>query len=321
VDGGPQAGTVLTLSHWPATPSPPQLAEDTSAGIVLRFLRGGAAPRGVEAVTNDHLDQDGIVSVLAMTEPELALERRSQLEDVASAGDFATFDSRGAARVSFALASLADPERSVLGRELFTDDHWDRCAGLYAELLGLLPELIADPYRFGSMWEEEDASLEDAQRAVDSAEISVEERPDLDLAIVTVPEGRPQRLATRFASRADASVHPAAVRNRTRCLRLLVLQGARYELVYRYESWVRYMSRRPLPRVDLGPLAEALSAEEREGPPWRFDGVGALEPSLRRGEDSSLAPGRFRELVEGFLVRAKPAWDPYRDAGSGALVG
>ena len=91
------------------------------------------------------------------------------------------------------------------------------------------------------------------------------------------------------------------------------MQGQRYELVYRYESWVKYTSRRPLPRVDLAPLAAQLQDEEQNGARWSFDGVAALVPSLRLadGHESDIPPPRLREMVERYLAMAPPAWDPY----------
>ena len=53
VDGAARSGSVLTLSHWPQSPTPVGLARDLSAEIVFAFLRasrgGGVAllPAGV----------------------------------------------------------------------------------------------------------------------------------------------------------------------------------------------------------------------------------------------------------------------------------
>ena len=53
-----------------------------------------------------------------------------------------------------------------------------------------------------------------------------------------------------------------ALHNAVQSFRTLLIQGRTYELQYRYESWVQYVSRTPLPRIDLAPLAERLSALE-----------------------------------------------------------
>jgi hypothetical protein len=312
-DGAALASTVLTLSHWPHSPTPPGLADDTSARIAFRYLDDAGSWPAAEAVSNDHFDQDGLVTVYALTSPAKARARQAVLEDVAAAGDFATFEDRDSARVSFALAALADPERSPLGSGLLRSPYPELCAGLYEELLGRLPELVDHLEIHRRHWEEEDAALAAAEAALTSADIVIDEVPGLDLAVVTIPANRPARLATRFSSRRDAACHPAAINNATNALRILTLHGHRYELVYRYESWVKYTSRRPLPRVDLAPLAAQLQEEEQNGARWSFDGVAALVPSLRLadGDESDIAPARLRETVERYLATAAPAWDPY----------
>ncbi|HWC40077.1 MAG TPA: DUF6687 family protein [Acidimicrobiales bacterium] len=315
-DGAALPSTVLTLSHWPHSPTPAGLAEDTSARIAFDYLDHASRWPAAEAVSNDHFDQDGLVSVFALVSPDEARARRAVLEDVAAAGDFATFADRDAARVSFALAAMADPERSPLGSGLLQATYPEQCAGLYEELLGRLPELVDHVERHRWLWQEEDAALAAAEAALAAGDIAIEEVPQLDLAVVSIPAGRPSRLATRFSARRDAACHPAAINNATSALRILIIQGHRYELVYRYESWVKYTSRRPLPRVDLAPLALLLQGEERNGARWSFDGVAALVPSLRLadGHESDVAPARLRETVERFLAAAPPAWDPYASA-------
>ncbi len=320
VDGAPGAATVLTLSHWPATPTPAELAADTSAEIVFRYLEEPHRWPSAEAVSNDHLDQDGVVSVFALVSPDRAVPRRRFLEEVASAGDFGVFSDPDAARVSFALATLADPERSPLGGASFPPSYSERCGGLYEEIVGRLPELMDDPERHRRLWADEEAALVATEREVADGRISLEEVPELDLVVVSVPGGEPSRPRSCVGGRPRSSWHPAAVSNRTPSLRVLAIEGRRYELIYRYESWVRYTSRLPAPRVDLEPLAVALDAEESAGARWCFDGVAAVVPSLRLSSDgeSSIPPDRFISLVRSFLASAPPAWDPYR-SGSAAL--
>jgi hypothetical protein len=312
-DGAALPSTVLTLSHWPASPTPPDLAADTSARIAFRYLDDARRWPAAEAVSNDHFDQDGLVSVYALVAPEEARPRQAVLEDVAAAGDFATFAHRDSARVSFALAALADPERSPLGAALLEAPYSERCAGLYEELLGRLPDLVDHLERHRQLWGEEDAALTAAEGALASGDVAIDEVPDLDLAVVSIPARHRAALATRFGSRQDTAFHQAAINNATTALRILTVQGRRYEVVFRYESWVKYTSRRPLPRVDLAPLAAQLQDEERHGARWSFDGVAALVPSLRlaEGQESDIAPARLREMLERHLVAAPPAWDPY----------
>ena len=96
--------------------------------------------------------------------------------------------------------------------------------------------------------------------------VTIEEIPEIDLAVVTIPDDETSRRGHRFAGESFEGVHPMALHNATHCLRLLVVHGRRYQFVDRYETWVQYRSRRPLPRVDMRPLAERLTeCEQRLG--------------------------------------------------------
>jgi len=98
VDGSPTASTVLTLSHWPGSPTPEHLLDDLSAQIAFRALAEPSLFDGIGAVSNNHFDQDGLTSAFALVSPDEAMERREQLIDIASAGDFATFTERSSMR-------------------------------------------------------------------------------------------------------------------------------------------------------------------------------------------------------------------------------
>jgi hypothetical protein len=311
VDGAPTAATVLTLSHWPHSAVPAGLEADLSAEMALGYLERPDLHGRAELVSNNHFDQDGLVSVFALVDPSAALVRRDLLVDVAAAGDFATYRWRDAARVSMTIAAFADPVGSPLGAAPADYDEW--AAALYEELLGRLVEICDHPDQYRHLWADEDATLAESERLVSSGAVRIEEVPDLDLAVVNVPGHAPHTGGHRFASQRVAGLHPMAVHNATRCLSILSIRGRAFEFAYRYESWVQYRSVRPRPRADLAPLAEQLSAAETSGGHWIFEGAGALIPRLylANADESTLPAARFRSMLEAYLGSAPPAWDPY----------
>ena len=109
VDGSATAGTVLCLSHWPHTPCPAGCEADLSAEMAFRYLGCSHLHGDAGLVSNNHFDQDGLVSMFTLVDPEAALAHRELLMDLASAGDFGTYRSRDAARASMAIAAFADP--------------------------------------------------------------------------------------------------------------------------------------------------------------------------------------------------------------------
>jgi hypothetical protein len=184
---------------------------------------------------------------------------------------------------------------------------------LYQELLPILGELLDNPQKYEQWWQAEEQFLIESTDAITSGVISIEEIPDLDLAIVHIPESWENQKAHRFTQSRRLSCHPFAINNSTSCFRILLIKGSEYELQYRYETWVQYVSRRPMPRVNLESLANTLTEMESNGAVWKFDGVQKITPSLKPidGGRSSLNAGNFISHVEEFLKTAPAAWNPY----------
>jgi len=303
VDGAARDGSVLTLSHWPQSPTPHELARDVSAEIVLAYLAAGAdlAP-GAEAVTNDHFDTDGVMSVLALVDPDWALGHAELLVEVAGCGDFGVVRSDEAAKIAFAIEPLAT-ERA--GPPAGSSER-------YGAVLGSVREVVEHPERFERYWQGDVAGLVAGRRALEAGDVVITERPELDLAVV-------ERVGPRSGGAAGGMpVHEAAVNSATPCTRVLGFDGDRCELVLRYEGWVRLVSRPVALRPDLGPLAECLSSAEPGGIGWEGDLVGTIVGRLRPAGDgrSELGPERITEIVADYLRTAPPAWDPFRPGTS-----
>src|SRR5437870_7415114 len=87
-------GTVdnaIHFSHWHGNETPTSVKADTSTEIALNLV---AAPNreeltgGIDLVTNNHFDTDGVLSVWTMLNGERALDLREKLIAWAEAGDF-----------------------------------------------------------------------------------------------------------------------------------------------------------------------------------------------------------------------------------------
>jgi len=303
----------LTLSHWPKSGTPAELKGDTSAEIVFNYLDTPAFHVEADAVSNNHFDEDGLVGIFVMLEPSVAERHRDLLLDVAQAGDFGIFKQREAARITFTLSAHADPETSPLPETIFERPYPELANELYVRLLELLPKLLTGLSEYRTFWEIEDAKLATSEELIERGEISIEERHDLDLAVVRLPEDLTRHRVHRFTQQRLAECHPFALHNRTACSRLLMLQGRRVELQYRYEGWVQMASRRPALRVDLSGLATELNQEEKTAGRWVFDGVDQITPRLHfdGASTTSIPLDRIVSRVEQVLRTGPPAWNPY----------
>ena len=315
VDGSPNDGTVLTLTHWPGFPQPDGFHFDLSAEMAFHFLDAPIDPPAAHVVTNNHFDQDGLVGLHALLEPEQSQHHRQLLIDVASAGDFATFRDRRAARASMIIDAYADSDRSPLAGRL-VGSYDEQCVVLYEETIPLLVAMAVDGERFRDLWAEEDEQLTESEKMIATGVVNIEEVPEIDLAVVTIPENEGSRRGHRFAGESFEGVHPMALHKATGCFRLLVVHGRRYQYVDRYETWVQYRSRRPLARVDMRPLADRLNECEHGTATWTASRPGGLTPTLRVDVESSLDPDVVRGMVAAHLGDSPPAWDPYSSGDS-----
>jgi hypothetical protein len=343
VDGAARASSVLTLSHWPQSPTPPRLARDVSAESVLAYLRltestrsaAGLLPRQpsartilaagtrAEAVTNDHFDEDGLMSVYALVDPTAALADAELLVAVGMCGDFGVVASDEAARVAFAVVPLAEAEAGIRAGT----------SELYEAVLPVLPELLARPGRFERYWAPEARELAAGRAAIEAGDVEITEHHDLDLAVVSQRPGPASRSGSTTSpgpgrdspgepgrgggTAPGLRVHAGAVHSATTASRILAFDGQRCELYLRYEGWVKTVSRRVPLRPDLAPLAAELSAEEPGGVVWEANGLGAVIGRLHPAGDSrsELDPERIVTLVRNYLGSAEPAWDPWRRGG------
>ena len=264
-------------------------------------------------MTNDHFDEDGLIALFVMIDPETALSMRDLLCDASHAGDFATYRSRQAARMAFALSTLADRSTSPQPKDAFPDAYPQFCAEMYSRLLPMIPDMAGDTESFRDLWSGEEAVLDDSERALDAGEITLEEDVEADLVVVRIPTTRQERPAHRFTQDRMVLCHPMTIHNRSHCNRVATVcsQGLRFG--YRYESWVQMVNDPPPPRVDLSPLATQLTELETGGAAWVFDGVEQLTPALHIKSDteSTVDPERFLSMLSAARKTGAPAWDPY----------
>jgi hypothetical protein len=310
VDGAAGADTRLVLSHWPGSMTPDAVRDDLSAQIAVAALDHPELFDGIAAVSNNHFDQDGLMSVYALVDPDGALARRDRVIDVARAGDFGWYEDRASARIAMAIAVMTDPELSPLDPAVFSEG--DTTDALYEACLPGVEALLDDVEATRALWADEDDHLASSDTAIADGTVSITEHAQLDLAVVLVPDERPARSAHRFTVAWSGAVHPMAVNRATTCLRVLTLHGRRARLECRYETWVQLVSRPVLPRPDLRVLAERLDDAEGDER-WHADPPGALTPvlTLRDGLESSLSTHRLVGEIATWLADAPGAWDPW----------
>ncbi len=305
VDSVAIESTLLTLSHWPASGSPPQFKADLSAEIVFNFLDSNCDWPDVsraEAVSNNHFDEDGLVGIYSLLNPEAAFEEREFLLDIATAGDFGTYKNREAAHVSFVLQAWAQPDKSPLNKTVFARPYDEVTGILYEELLPRFSNLFSRVHFLEQYWIEEDTLLDWSENAIQNGSIKIEEHPHLDFSIVETPNSKEWAAARPTVSGArwtHALCHQFAVHNATTSSRILVTDGERHDFYYRYETWVETFVRKPPPRLDLRPLAERFNKLEGKAI-WAAEDIKNIVPHLNFA-DKAKSKLNTATVKEGFI--------------------
>lgn len=246
----------LVLGTEPGVVLPPALRADTMATLVLRLLRSPdhrSLLDGIEAVTTDTFSGDRLLALWALCAPEEALARAEAIDDAARAAEFGVVRSEQAAQIACFFRAYPD-EAGVQDAAL-----------LYSALLPQVARLVDRPRDFDLYWIGEYSDVIQSENLLRSGAVQIEDEPELDLTVLTTP----LRLhdLTRFTAASQ--------------FRLLTVRSENtYTLEYRRESWVQFQSRRPLPRVDLRPLAARLNLFERTPGVWRAEPVTEPTPRL-----------------------------------------
>lgn len=266
----------LVLAHWRGAATPVALRDDTSAGSVLRALRAPHTPGlTVPAVSANHFDVDGFVGVWSLLNPELALRHEPLLRLVATLGDFRELDwTNPLADDALKLVCwLNAKERELFyppfGAPALRRSEAEASAEKFAWFLPAFGEILDHPELGRAAWEPEYARVRRATEVMQSPATRLLRYPDIGLLVVHTPEPLPYYAL--FGPTAGFDIV------------LSCYAGRRYELEYKYTTWIDLESRPTLPRLPLNRLAERLSSLEMPPSTWVFDAITDTGPLLRLG--------------------------------------
>src|SRR6266850_5979761 len=154
-------GTVdnaIHFSHWNGNETPASVKADTSTEIALNVV--GAPNRdeltqGIDLVTNNHFDTDGVLSVWTVLTGEPALELREKLIAAAEAGDFSELSTQAGVRASIVIqgseSAIDEDAGSPLARQLAGEPVSDD-ARAYELVLPHVEKVLTRTNDYASLW-------------------------------------------------------------------------------------------------------------------------------------------------------------------------
>jgi hypothetical protein len=270
----------FVLSHWRGAPTPEALKDDTSAGSVLNALRANVAGLELPYVTANHFDIDGFIGVWSLLNPELALEREELLRQMAIIGDFRELDlNHPLAGEALKLVCWINAKEKELfwppfGTEFLPESEVTLCPKKYNYFLKAFTRVLKDPDWERGSWEDEVGSALLGYREMYSPKTRLSRYPEIGLIVIETPH----------------PIHYYGLFSRTIGFDIVLAcyEQNRYELEYKYTTWVDLASRATLPRISMAPLAEKLNELEQSGHVWTYDAITETGPILRlSGENLS----------------------------------
>ena len=304
LDGIPKLsvdGTVsnsVHFSHWEGNQTPLEVKADTSTEIALNLV---AAPNqrelthGIELVTNNHFDTDGVLSVWTLLTGERALELQDKLVPAAEAGDFSEFTDENAIRASITIqgsdqASPSDETGSPLARYLSGEDV-DDDARAYGLVLPEVERVLTRTDEYEPLWRSAWGRIAAAIDSFEHGSSQVEEYADVHLSLITLSPEVFRK--TGFDPMRHAPPYTAISRYARGQLFLIATpleDGWVYRIDYPYYSWAETVVRPRIERHDLKQLVAQLNQLEPDHEAsWKLDNSEMTSAVKFLGPDGALS--------------------------------
>jgi hypothetical protein len=280
-------GTVdnaIHFSHWEGNRTDSSVKADTSTEIALNVVASPVRERltkGVELVTNNHFDADGVLSVWTMLAGERALELREKLIPVAEAGDFSEFPSEEAVKSSIVIQgsdyAITDGVASPLAREHNGGRPVDE-EQAYRLVLPEVARVVGEIDAYEHLWRDEWERIAETLESFVSGRSTVTENARSGLSVITLDpdlSGGASFNLAEFINPYTAIAHHA--RGSLFLIALPLGDKWAYRIDYPYYSWAQTVTRPPIERHELSNLAarlnelEASRSDKQPSGFWKVD--------------------------------------------------
>jgi hypothetical protein len=279
VDG--TVGNSIHFSHWEGNETPSEVKADTSTEIALNLVKSpnrDSLTQGIELVTNNHFDTDGVLSVWTVLTGERAAEYRDVLIAAAEAGDFSEYSTETGIRISLAIqgSDQASPNESgsplvrfLAGEEVDDDDD----ARAYELILPKVEQLLAKIDQYEPLWRAGWEKIETACSSFEKGQSHVTEFPDSRMSLITLaPEIFNGGVFNPTKHAAPYTAISRFARGQLYVIAIPAEGGWFYRIDYPYYAWAETVVRPHIERRDFGSALQRLKEREANGAgQWRLD--------------------------------------------------
>ena len=309
-------GTVdnsVHFSHWQGNTTAAEVKADTSTEIALKLVGSpnkDQLTQGIELVTNNHFDTDGVLSVWTVLNGERALDLHDKLIAAAEAGDFSELKTVDAVRSSIVIQGTDQPVpddapgsliASQLAGETVNDEARD-----YELVLPEVEKIITKTHDYEHLWREPWSRIANAIESFERGSSGVSELGHGLSLITLAPESFG---AHGFEPSRHTAPFTAISRYAKGQLFLIgtpVNDGWAYRIDYPYYSWAETVVRPRIARHDFTDYLSQLNELEKGDGQWTADKNELSSAVKFIGADGKLAssrlqPDRVALLLNNFL--------------------
>ena len=315
-------GTVdnaIHFSHWKGNQTPACVKADTSTEIALNVvasLNRDELTQGIDLVTNNHFDTDGVLSVWTMLTGERALALRAKLIPAAEAGDFCELSTEDAVRASIVIQgsdSPIDDAGSPLAQQL-ANEPVDDDRRAYELVLPHVERVLTHTGEYESLWADAWNRIAVALESFANGASRVDEDSQAKLSIVMLA---PEVFGPSGFKPAIHNPPFTAISNQAHGELFLIAtpldEGWAYRIDYPYYSWAETVVRPQIERRDFTSLATDLNeTDESANGRWRVD-TSELASAIKfsgankKLAESKLTPDVVANKIRTALTKARAA--------------
>ena len=251
VDGAFEAK--LQLSHWHGNSSPHELKADTTTQMAFKLIEHPGKQRfleGIEIVSNNHYDADGVLSAFVILNPEYSLRHKKDLINIALTGDFAEFTTEDALKANSVIESFTDEEKSIFKDILTRENYPSAMQKIYLKAFEIIPSLISEIDKHEKIWLDEWNSFRESCSSFSTRESVVSNYGDCNLSVVE--SSFPLHIVSKFAN-TENDILLSVVKSKL---------GNAYELEYKFWTWFDTIRPKKFKRRSFETLAQKLNQIE-----------------------------------------------------------
>lgn len=278
--------SALVLSHWKGGNIHPSIAADTSAEIVLNAIKNNFEGINNPNLSATHFDIDGFVGVWALFNPKLALQYFDVLKELAIIGDFRELNlHKKGSETALKLACYINTEEKEKFYVPFGEkEEIKLCEEKFLYFLDRFEDILLNVEKYQSIWEKEYNQVLNDYQIVHSASSEISNYAEIGLQ--SIKTAKPLHYYALFSASNGYDIF------------LSIYDNNKFELEYKYTTWVDIVSRPTLPRVHLKILCEQLNILEQSDYQWHVDSISDTGPILRLEKNGISKAERYANPTE-----------------------